>query len=220
MSFMEPYVRHGDGGVDRSISKINYDQLEVVEDEDEDEHREEVQEMVEEEGHEIVHTDQDIVFTIHSNKDTRFNSTGGGNYTTTSVVRVKKEDRTLDNTVDEQQVYKEIEEPEDEEDLENMQIKEHQPDNKQQPAKRSTEVVAASGGGAEGSSSSSAQLEQILSELSHPDLAFFRSLMPDMESMTASQKAKFKMAVMGSITTILYPWGREMEKTLNYIFKT
>ena len=53
--------------------------------------------------------------------------------------------------------------------------------------------------------SSSANTDQLLTDLAHPDLAFFRSLLPDMENMTPAQKAKFKCAVMGALTNIMYP---------------
>lgn len=52
---------------------------------------------------------------------------------------------------------------------------------------------------------SSVHTDQLMRELAHPDLAFFRSLMPDMEVMNPSQKAKFKFAVMTSLNEILYP---------------
>lgn len=53
--------------------------------------------------------------------------------------------------------------------------------------------------------SSTAHTEQLLTELAHPDLAFFRSILPDVESMSAAQKAKFKYSVMASLNSILYP---------------
>lgn len=46
--------------------------------------------------------------------------------------------------------------------------------------------------------------DQLLHDLAHPDLAFFRSIIPDMEAMNPAQKAKFKAAVMNSLNSILY----------------
>lgn len=47
--------------------------------------------------------------------------------------------------------------------------------------------------------------EQLLNDLANPDLSFFRSIIPDMQAMNPSQKAKFKYSVMQALNTILYP---------------
>lgn len=51
----------------------------------------------------------------------------------------------------------------------------------------------------------SSHTEQLLNDLANPDLAFFRSIIPDMEAMNPSQKAKFKYSVMEALNSILYP---------------
>lgn len=53
---------------------------------------------------------------------------------------------------------------------------------------------------------SSIHTEQLLMELGHADLSFFRSILPDVETMTMAQKSKFKLAVLASLNEILYGW--------------
>lgn len=50
----------------------------------------------------------------------------------------------------------------------------------------------------------SVHTEQLLMELGHSDLSFFRSIMPDVETMTMAQKSKFKLSVLASLNEILY----------------
>lgn len=51
---------------------------------------------------------------------------------------------------------------------------------------------------------STVHTDQLLTELAHPDLSFFRSILPDVDNMTLAQKSKFKLAVLASLNDILY----------------
>lgn len=46
--------------------------------------------------------------------------------------------------------------------------------------------------------------EKLLMELNRPDLNFFRSILPDVESMTQAQKSSFKLSILSALNNILY----------------
>lgn len=191
MSFMETFVRHGDQNESKFTGKILY--------------------KVEE------HADERIVYIRKTNEDPLEQS---AEYTT-EILDIKRR-RTEANEVDDQD-DDDDEEDEDADDevahhqetvvtlnaqrhIEDMQLQQQQhqevsvaPQPPQQQHMHQQEQQQA------GTSTSGQHIDSLLAELAHPDLAFFRSILGDIETMTLPQKAKFKHAVLTSLNNILYP---------------
>lgn len=176
MNFMEPFVRSGEANESVDTSKISFE----VED----------------------HTESRIVY-IRNNKPEDDGLEQSRDFTT-EILNIKPQQ--LDDDEDDEEEEEEQQEIEHHEEVVNIspvkQINsvvyetQHHHQQQQNPLQLDQNVGSSGGGEA---------VDSLLAELRHPDLAFFRSLLGDIQTMTLSQKAKFKYQVLASLNQILYP---------------
>lgn len=176
MNFMEPFVRSGDANESVDTSKISFE----VED----------------------HTESRIVY-IRNNKPEDDGLEQSRDFTT-EILNIKSQQLDDDEDDEEEEEEEQQQQIQHHEEVVNMSptkinnsvVYETQHHQQQQNPLQLDQNAGSSGGEA---------VDSLLAELRHPDLAFFRSLLGDIQTMTLSQKAKFKYQVLASLNQILYP---------------